>query len=285
MLDNKKIYLENSHIKIAYKSNNNDKSQNLITLHGWLDNANSFDPLTPYFKDNFNLYHLDLPGHGLSDHIGKGSDYLISLSIQHILEFTDTLKLESFHLVGHSLGAALASLIAGATPERIKTLTLIEGLGPFSTSEEELPKRITDNYRRKKRSLGSKKPTYKSIGEGALDRHLKTGLTLELCSILAERGLQKTEEGNYTWQSDPRLLLPSIHPLSEGQVQAFLRNIQAPTLVVMAEEGLEFPEEAMEARFNCLKNYTKTTFPGTHHLHMENPEQVAKAILRHCSEL
>ncbi|MGH8605107.1 MAG: alpha/beta fold hydrolase, partial [Gammaproteobacteria bacterium] len=51
-----------------------DQGAPLIALHGWLDNAASFDPLASYL-DEFDLVALDLAGHGLSDHRPKGVHY------------------------------------------------------------------------------------------------------------------------------------------------------------------------------------------------------------------
>ena len=267
-------------MNIAYKESS-EGSQPLIAFHGWLDNANSFLPLSKYLDPEIKLYLIDLPGHGYSESIKPGSEYTITQSIQQMIGIIDALKIESFHLVGHSLGSALASLLAGTVPNKIRTLTLVEGLGPYSSPESELPEIILKNYKAKEKKVFSQKPIYSSITQAARDRQQKTSLPLELCTILAERGLKKVNENQYTWLSDPRLLLPSIHPLSEEGVHAFLRTITAPTLEITASNGLNMHEIALNARRSCLAHHKSVQLPGSHHVHMELPKKLAELINCH----
>ena len=41
----------------------------------------------------------------------------------------DALGWEKSHIVGHSMGTAIATLFAGSYPERVDRIVLIEGLG------------------------------------------------------------------------------------------------------------------------------------------------------------
>ena len=45
-----------------------------VGLHGWLDNANTFDRLAPLIPE-LNLVALDFAGHGLSNHRAEGVHY------------------------------------------------------------------------------------------------------------------------------------------------------------------------------------------------------------------
>ncbi len=274
------VYLKTSDLKISYKTSPHG-SIPLIAVHGWLDNANSFDFLAPHLDKKIKLYALDLPGHGLSDHNKKGADYLFSLGVQQLIELTEILGLESFHLLGHSLGAALTSLVAGVIPKKIKTLTLIEGLGPITYPKEDLPQKILHNLKMKKHRITAQKPLYKSEEEGALDRHKKTDLSYESALSLAQRGLGKINDKQYTWLSDPKLLIPPLHPFTEDQVSEFLKKITSPTLVVLGKNGLKFVHEAMEKRLKLLTQKKVLSYPGGHHVHMEQPIKIAQAINSH----
>ena len=52
----------------------------IVSLHGWLDNADSFRPMMPFIADR-PWVSLDLPGHGLSQHRPEKSVY-------HLLDYT-----------------------------------------------------------------------------------------------------------------------------------------------------------------------------------------------------
>jgi pyruvate dehydrogenase E2 component (dihydrolipoamide acetyltransferase) len=76
------------------------------------------------------VYALDLPGHGgSSKEVGAGSLDELAATVGGALE---ALGLDRAHLVGHSLGGAVAAVVAAGQPGRAASLTLIAsvGLGP-----------------------------------------------------------------------------------------------------------------------------------------------------------
>jgi pyruvate dehydrogenase E2 component (dihydrolipoamide acetyltransferase) len=76
------------------------------------------------------VYALDLPGHGgSSKDVGSGSVEDLAGAVDAAL---GALGLGQVHLVGHSLGGAVAAVIAATQPGRVMSLTLVAsvGLGP-----------------------------------------------------------------------------------------------------------------------------------------------------------
>jgi pimeloyl-ACP methyl ester carboxylesterase len=67
---------------------------------------------------------FDFSGHGRSPAGRRG--YSIAGLAQEVGEVADTEGLESFVLVGHSLGAAVAAEYAGGNPSRVKALVLVD---------------------------------------------------------------------------------------------------------------------------------------------------------------
>lgn len=51
--------------------------QPILALHGWQDNAGSFDSLAPLLSPNLPILSIDLPGHGYSSHMPLGQFYYI----------------------------------------------------------------------------------------------------------------------------------------------------------------------------------------------------------------
>src|SRR5262245_11789511 len=76
----------------------------VIALHGWLDNAASFLPLSSRLPD-LDLLLLDLPGHGRSAHLPPGAEYGLTTHLHATLDAADALGWERFTLLGHSMGA------------------------------------------------------------------------------------------------------------------------------------------------------------------------------------
>ena len=62
----------------------------VLALHGWLDNAASFIPLSAQLP-GLDLVAIDLPGHGRSAHLPPGADYSFVGAINAILDVADAL--------------------------------------------------------------------------------------------------------------------------------------------------------------------------------------------------
>jgi pyruvate dehydrogenase E2 component (dihydrolipoamide acetyltransferase) len=92
-------------------------------LDNWLFNAEAL-------SEGATVYALDLPGHGQSTK--QVAEPTVAGLAKAALSFMDTLKIDKAHVVGHSLGGAVAIEMARQTKGRVKSLTLINsaGLGP-----------------------------------------------------------------------------------------------------------------------------------------------------------
>lgn len=78
----------------------------VLMIHGWLDNAGSFDPIIPHLLSVHNLHivAVDEPGCGLSSHKPPGSDYNRWAHLRELKRIVDQLNWTEVTLVGHSLG-------------------------------------------------------------------------------------------------------------------------------------------------------------------------------------
>jgi pimeloyl-ACP methyl ester carboxylesterase len=243
-----------------------------LCLHGWLDNCASFEPLFERTPD-VELVAVDLPGHGLSDPIPSPTCQYLD-HVAHVLELAQVLGWERFNLVGHSLGGALSSLLAGIHPEKIARLVLIDAIGPLSSSAAETPSvvaRYLNAY------LGDQKqPVYRTRSQAIKARVQLADILIDTAERLIERDLREVP-GGYSWRSDIRLKYPSARTFTEEQVLAFLENISAPTLLVLAERTA-LTEDFYPRRIQSVPRMEHVTLPGGHHLHMENADTVTKVI-------
>eukprot|EP00301_Raphidiophrys_heterophryoidea_P020788 c5390_g1_i2.p1 GENE.c5390_g1_i2~~c5390_g1_i2.p1 ORF type:complete len:136 (+),score=29.47 c5390_g1_i2:397-804(+) len=122
------------------------------------------------------------------------------------------LELAKFNLIGHSMGGAVATLIAGTFPEIVSRLIVIEALGPFTKQPAQMPTALRESLEK----VSSKKRVFPSIEEAAKRRsegNLVDKLPLHAARILCSRGLRPTEddsdEKGFVWASDPKLLTTS----------------------------------------------------------------------------
>ena len=249
----------------------------VLALHGWLDNAASFAPLAPLLPD-IRLVALDLPGHGLSDRRPAGVGYHFVDWVVDVAAAADALGWERFGLLGHSMGAGIASLVAGALPERVERVALIEGLGPFATSADEAPLRLAKSIARRAQRE-RKRPRAHPTAEVASKRlqQVVPGLSPEAAALLVKRGVQSLPDGSVTWRSDPRLRGLSPLRLSEEHVRSFLRRIACPAVLLRALEGYPFDMKTMSGRIGCL-DVRVEELAGAHHVHMDRPHAVADLL-------
>lgn len=246
----------------------------VLALHGWLDNAQSFAPMAP-FLDGVDLVALDLPGHGLSDRRPPGVRYHFDDNLFDVLAAADRLGWERFHLLGHSMGGAIGTLVAAACPERVISMANIEGLGPIAAPPDEaadsLRKAVRGSHDRKRRQHPDRASAIAARG-----RH--SDLDEQSAALLAERGLRAEGEG-LIWGHDIRLTWPSSQRYTESQVLEIIAGIQCPVLNVYSDppSGLIAPR-VLHRRLAALRQRRTLACPGGHHLHMRQPERIGARI-------
>lgn len=250
----------------------------LVALHGWLDNAASFAALAPRLAAHYHVLALELPGHGHSDHLPAGIGYHYPDYVRAVLDALDALALPRCALLGHSLGAGIASLVAAAAPERIEHLWLIEGLGPLGDDG-------TQTLTRYRHALAAPPPNaqslrvFRDIEQAARARAMASGLAAGLARPIVERGL-RTVDGGWQWRSDPRLARSTPIRLAEAQIRALLRGVEAPTALLLATPETPYlPAAMMRERAACVPDIAVDTLAGGHHLQLEQPQAVAQWLL------
>lgn len=253
----------------------------VLALHGWLDNAASFVPLQPYLTGNdpagIDLVALDLPGHGASAHLPASAEYTVVNAARAVFAAADALGWRTFALLGHSLGAAVASVMAAAVPQRIDRLLAIEALGALAEDTSRSALRL---HRAFAEPAARSRPlrVFPDIEAAVHARMSAGGIGEPAARLLVERSLAARGNG-HSWRSDPRLTRPTAVRMSEDQVRDLLAAIECPTRVIYANPAQPyFPETLRRARFDCLRRGELVVLDGGHHLHMEQPAAVAAAI-------
>jgi pimeloyl-ACP methyl ester carboxylesterase len=252
----------------------------LLALHGWLDNAGSFDALAPLLAHRWQVVALDLRGHGRSSHLPPGAWI-------HYVDYLDDLVAAFAHfgweradLLGHSLGGTLACLFAAALPERTGRLLLVEALGPLSTPAPETLAQLRRGLD-ERAAFARRRPlrVFPDL-EAAIAVRVAAGeLTPAAARPIVERGTLAVA-GGHAWSSDPRLTLASLQRYTEDQVRAMLAGIRAPTRLVLAEPPAPYLAPAlMDERMACVADLAVTRQTGHHHLHLESPREVAAFLL------
>ena len=261
------VRLSLPHIEVAAHLYGPENGQPVIALHGWLDNAATFTRLAPLL-DGLRIVALDLPGHGHSEHRPRGAAYNIWDYAHDVLQTAEQFGWQRFSLLGHSMGAIVAVLLAGAMPERIERLALIDGVVPFTGEAAGAPQKLGESLRALLKVEKKRKPVYATFEQAVAARMKGVGtVSWEAAELRAQRGLMPVP-GGYTWRTDARLMLPSPLRLSLAHAQAFIQAVACPTSLVLAEQGLLVDAEGRE-RVHALP-VELHHLPGGHHLHLDD---------------
>jgi pyruvate dehydrogenase E2 component (dihydrolipoamide acetyltransferase) len=122
--------LASADLRLRYVELGEGASVPVLLLHGFGADLNTWMFTQPALAEGRRVIALDLPGHGGSaKEVGSGNAERLTEVVESGLE---TLAITRVHLVGHSMGGAIAASLALRRPELVATLTLIAsaGVGP-----------------------------------------------------------------------------------------------------------------------------------------------------------
>jgi pimeloyl-ACP methyl ester carboxylesterase len=248
----------------------------VLCLHGFLDNAASFVPLAPYLKD-FDLLSLDFAGHGFSSHRPETSRYYATEYLYDLDAAMDVLGWDRCHMIGHSLGAGVASGFAAALPERVNRLVFLDALGLLTMPADQATRQLRLSMKSVRKSRSILRP-YESVEEAMRARQKDSSLSDEAARLICERSLEHTGD-YYQWRTDPRLNWRSPHRLSDAQVVNMFAAIRSPTLVITTPTLTKYlGDDVIQERLAAIADCTHVTNSGHHHFHMEQPEHIGACI-------
>lgn len=275
------LYFDVAGLRLSAKRYGKKGGQPILALHGWMDNCASFEVLAPQLID-CDVVCIDCAGHGNSDHRPHLGAYNIWQDVAELFSIADQLDWPTFALLGHSRGGMCAFLAAGTLPKRISHLMLVEGVYPILGAEEDAANILTRAvealltvHNRPKRYYTTFEQAVKARANGFIP------LGMAEAKVLAQHGTEKTSDG-YSWRYDYKLTIGSEVRLTYRQILAFQKNIQAKTLVILAEQGLLIDNKEVHEALEHFHQASIITLPGDHHLHMQSKNNtVSQCILKH----
>ncbi|MGF1714120.1 alpha/beta hydrolase [Photobacterium chitinilyticum] len=263
-----------------------DQKPILLFLHGWQDNAASFAPLFVTLADKFHLIAIDWPGHGHSQPRGKDNYYYFFDYLDDLKQLMALLPDREVYLVGHSLGALVASCYAAVFPADVAGVVLIEGMSPLHESPDHMVQRLRDGiasrqrYRRRTELWGRGRGM-SSFQEALKLRCTVNQLSAEQLAPLVERATYQ-DGSNWYWRHDNRLRCDSLYRMAEGHAKVLMSQIQCPVLSILGRSGFTALKQ-LEAGRHWLQHGSQVEVDGGHHCHIESPRAVCEHIVRFTS--
>jgi pimeloyl-ACP methyl ester carboxylesterase len=254
----------------------NEGAARALCLHGWLDNAASFIPIATCLN-RLDLVAIDLPGHGFSEHRHASTRYHFTDYLYNVDAALDSLGWADCHILGHSMGGAIAAVYGAGCPERVRSLVLLDSIGPISAP----PDTTTDRLRRSliKHRKGAGEPRrFDSIDEMVQARRNVSDISEQAARLICYRAARQAGR-QFMWRSDPALNWISSLVMTDEQALDLLKHIEAPTLTLsVMQESPWFSRENIESRKRAVSHGRHENLEGNHHFHMDEPETLANTV-------
>ena len=260
-----------------------------LAIHGLLDNAGSFDPLIPYFPLDIPVLAIDLPGHGLSDHIHADARcyYFIDL-LSDMIEVLRYMSWERPLLIGHSLGCVFILAIGAILESRISGLVMIEY--SHLPMLHDLPFfEFLKNIKGSESKTEQHFKVYPSM-TAIVDRlmEVKTGLTRDSAEILCIRSCKRVDKGGFVFTRDPRIMNGGSvydHVLFiKLKNQIFFKQLTMPTLIISALDSIKFEDWIKIDNLELTPTTEVKHVKGSHHVHMNDPSLIGRIIAEFLSQ-
>jgi pimeloyl-ACP methyl ester carboxylesterase len=255
-----------------------------LCLHGWQDNANSFAALAPYLAD-YQLLAIDLPGHGQSGHRTAGAHYHFADWMDELCELIQQLSQTApaghaavpLHLIGHSMGGMIGTMLAATFPEYIQSLILLDSFGLITAEDQQTTQQLRHAMLSRQKLRPQRRLGYPDLFAAARARQQQSDFDFASALLLAERGTIQRDQSWY-WTVDLRLRLTSAYRWNIQQARQLISDVKAPVLAVLATDGLPLISQARLTFEDAYQQLQLIEMAGGHHLQLTQPEAVAQAI-------
>ncbi len=237
----------------------------LIFLHGFVGSAGYWLPQEAAFKDAYDVISVDLPGFAQSADV-PAPDTLAGYGDKVIAQL-DALEIDSFHLVGFSMGGMIAQQMALDHGGRISKLVLYG-----TASVGNLPSRFESWTESSKRlqDQGVAATTDKTVATWFVDgtdnpmyahtRAVCEGASLEGCVTV-------------------------MNAMMEWSVTDRLESISMPTLVICCDRDRSATPADGMIIWNGIPDARLCVLPGcAHGAHLEKPDMFNRVLLDFLTE-
>ena len=265
-------------LRFHYLDWGNGHLPHLVFLHGFAQQAHSWDFAALSVRDLFHVVSLDLRGHGDSDWSPDGEyrqvDYLTDLDA--ILE---VIGLKQVVLSGLSLGGRLSFLYASEHPEVVQGLIVVDAAPAMQTPGARRIRQFVEGV-----------DEWDSFEEMVrhVARYTRRRRPLEQIRGSLRHSSHRRDDGKWTWKYDPRLRRPrpTRQPSNEGDLWQPLNAVRCPTLFVRGAQSEVVSQETAERAAKAVPGARLEVVDAAGHLVPgDNPVGFANAVRPFLEEL
>ena len=229
-------------LRLHYVDWGNEGAPPLLLVHGGRDHCRNWDWVARALRGDWRILAPDLRGHGDSQW-NVGGTYRMSDYVYDIAQLVHQTMEGPVSIIGHSLGGMIALRYAGLYPDKVRRLIAIEGMGPPPKWEAErrakpTHRRLTD-WIEDLRGLSGRLPRRYPTLEAAFRRMRDENphLTAEQARHLTVHGVNRNEDGTYSWKFDNYVRLFAAVDLEPEELHGLWGRIACPVLLARGAES------------------------------------------------
>ena len=210
-------------LDIAYLRNQEvSAGDTIVMIHGFGANKDNWTRLAGHLTDDFNVYAIDLPGHGDSS---KPLDigYRLEDQAGYVAKILEALSVEDAHIMGNSMGGAITALYAANYPGKVKSAVLFDPAGILEYESE-----LVDLVMEGDNPLIPKKPgDFERLMEFALEK--EPFVPWPIMGVMEERAIANRDINE--------VIFAAIRDAGfESDFRNAITRIQAPVLIIWGKE-------------------------------------------------
>lgn len=257
---------------IAYLSNEEPvEGETIVLVHGFGANKDNWTRLARELTDGFNVYAIDLPGHGDSS---KALDlgYRFEDQVAHLSEILAALGIEQAHMMGNSMGGAITALYAATYPDQIQSAVLFDPAGIFEYDSELVALVMEgDNP-----LIPSKEGDFRRLVDFALEK--KPFVPWPIYDVMEEKAIANREIN--------QVIFAAIRDTGyEPDFRNAITRIDAPVLVIWGKEDRVINYRNADVFIEQIPDARKVLLEGVGHAPMvEVPEESAQLFREFLAE-
>ncbi len=214
------------------------KRDPVFCIHALTANCRSWDTFAGLLTPRHTVMALDLRGRGRSEKPSSGYD--IDHHCRDIESVLSTLQVQSYALMGHSLGAVIALAYAAKHPEQVKRIVLIDGAGRLS---EDQKKKVISAIQPSLERLGRIFPSFEAYRE-SLQESPNMQPWSDAMDTYFRYDLEEVEGGVRS-----RIQLSAIEEelrnLQDFDLEGLYPLVRCPVLILRAKRGMLQPDNIL----------------------------------------
>ena len=222
----------------------------LVLVHGYLGGSSQWDGVVPRLKPHFEVITLDLAGYGKANHLAAPTD--MAEHARNVLATLDSMGVERFHLLGHSMGGMVAQEITRQASDRVNKLVLY-ATGPLGL----IPGRFETMARSRERLQedGVQRTATRICATWLLDREASPAF--EALAALAT-------------QSSEQAASAGLSAMESWDGREHLEQIGQSTLIIWGESDRTYGWSQIEMLWRRIPRSSLAVLPScAHALHLE----------------